>query len=233
MEEQQPNNKGIKHWAIDDRPREKLMQKGATALSDAELIAIIFSNGTKHRSAVDLARDLLRTAEHDLNRLARMTLIDFQKINGIGPAKAVALMACLELGRRRKSITVKEESHILSSKTAFEIIYPKLQDLVNEVFYVIYMNQNNKVVSQGKISEGGITGTVVDTRILIKNALDHRATSIIVAHNHPSHSLKPSNADITITTQIKEAAALFNIRLFDHIIIGGNSYFSFADEGLL
>lgn len=232
-ENKQSHLSGIKAWAVDDRPREKMLMHGAHTLSDAELIAIIFGNGTKEKSAVDLARELLAISQNNLDNLARFSLKEMQQVSGIGPAKAIALAACLEIGKRRNRLASTPDVKITSSKQSFQLLLPDLLDLNHEIFIVLYLNRGNKVIHKEILSKGGMTGTVVDVQILIKNALDHRASAIIVAHNHPSKSLVASPEDKKITQRIKEAANLFHIQLLDHIIIGGNDYFSFADAGIL
>lgn len=232
-ENKQGNLSGIKAWAVDDRPREKMLMHGAHTLSDAELIAIIFGNGTKEKSAVDLARELLALSQNNLDKLARFSLKEMQQVSGIGPAKAIALAACLEIGKRRNRLDATPDVKITSSKQTFQLLLPDLQDLNHEIFIVLYLNRGNKIIHKEILSKGGMAGTVVDVQILIKNALDHRATALIVAHNHPSKNLVASPEDKKITQRIKEAANLFQIQLLDHIIVGGNDYFSFADAGIL
>lgn len=233
MSEENPSLKGIKSWAEDDRPREKLMKNGPQTLSDAELIGILFGNGTKNQSAVDLARSLLATAQNDVNVLARKSIKDLQKVNGIGPAKAITLMAALELGRRRKEIETPKYTYITSSQSAAEVFSPMMSDLNNEIFVVLFLDTKHKVLHKETISKGGIAATIVDVRIILKNALDHHATRLIIGHNHPSGNTKPSQADIDLTKKIKNAASLMDIQLLDHIIIGQNGFFSFMDEGLM
>lgn len=223
----------IKNWAEDERPREKLVAHGPQVLSDAELIAIIFGNGTRSKSAVDISRELMASAGNDWDRLARFNLKEMQRIDGIGPAKAIALAACLEIAKRRALSIPREEKTITSSRSAFALLQPMMQDLDHEIFVVLYLNRRNQVMHQDTISKGGISGTVVDVRIVIKNALDQRASGIVIAHNHPSKSLKPSEQDIQLTDRISQAAQLFSIQVVDHLIIAGASYYSFADEGLL
>lgn len=232
-EEKQYNSKSIKSWAVNDRPREKMMLHGAKTLSDAELIGIIFANGTKDKSAIDIARELLNMVNNDIDKLAKCSLKEMQKIDGIGPAKAIALTAALELGRRRAANVQALAPNIQSSKDAFEILHPLLQDLNHEVFMVLYLNTRNAVIHQEIISQGGINTTVVDHRIILKHALEHLATGIILAHNHPSGNLQASNADIAITNKIFDSCKILDIKLLDHLIIGHRNYLSFSDTGLL
>lgn len=234
MNEQTQNlQSGIKGWAEEDRPRERLLMHGPATLSDAELMAIIFGNGTKEKSAVDISRELLKLANNDLDKLARFSLKEMQQVNGIGPAKAIALAACLEIGKRRSASTPEETESIRSSRQIFNILLPDMRDLNHEIFVVLYLNRRNKIIHKEILSKGGMSGTIVDVRILIKNALDHRASALALGHNHPSKSLIASEEDKKITQKIKTAADLFQISLLDHIIVGGNSYMSFADSGLL
>lgn len=226
-------NNAIKNWAADERPREKLLLHGAQVLSDAELIAIIFGNGTKEKSAVDIGRELLVSAGNDWDTLARFSPKEMQRINGVGPAKAISLAACLEIAKRRAKAMPQQEAAITSSRSAFHILLPDMQDLNQEIFVVLYLNRRNKVLHKEIISKGGMSGTVVDVRIVIKTALDHRASGLIIAHNHPSKSLQPSEEDKRLTKIIRQAADLFSIKLLDHIIIAGQVYYSFSDEGLL
>jgi len=223
----------IKNWAEDERPREKMLQKGASSLSDAELLAILISSGTKERSAIELARDILALAHNNLHELGRLSLSDFQKVKGIGEARAISIAAALELGRRRQSTEGIQRTLLQTSKQAAEILIPLLRDLSHEVFFVLYLNQANKLLRQEMISSGGLTGTVADIRIILKNALLYNASQLIVAHNHPSGNLQASAADKELTRKLRDAAQSMDIRLLDHLIIAGVSYLSFADEGLI
>ncbi len=227
------NISSIRNWAEDDRPREKLALKGANSLSDAELVAILLGSGSLEKSAVDVARELLVMANNQLDKLSKLSIKDFQKIKGIGPAKAITLAAALELGRRRQSTEGIITPTINSSNDFAKIIIPLLQDLSHEVFYVFYLSKNNKIIHQEIVSQGGTAATIVDIKIIIKNAISHLAASICIAHNHPSGSLKPSQADIEITQKVKKAADFMEIKLLDHIIVGHQQYFSFADDGIL
>jgi DNA repair protein RadC len=223
--------KTIKDWSADERPREKMLQKGMSALSDAELLAILISSGTKKRTALDLAREALDLVGKNLRELGRLDVKELQKIKGIGQARAVTICAALELGRRRQLNELPEKLAITTSRQAANLVMPHLQDLNHEVFYVLYLNQSCRLIREEKISSGGLTATVADTRMILKNSLLHNANNIIVAHNHPSGNKTPSQADIKLTQKIKESAALMDIKLVDHLIIAGNEYLSMADEG--
>lgn len=223
----------ITSWAVEDRPREKLIQKGTSSLSDAELLAILINSGTKDKSAVDLGRELLSMANNNLNNLGKLSISDLRKLNGIGPARAVTIAAALELGRRRKLAEVQENIQIKCSKDVADIFQPLLSDLSHEEFWILYLNRSNKVVSRIKLSQGGISGTVTDVRIVMKKAIECLASGIILCHNHPSGNLNPSESDSKITQKIKEAGTLMDIQLLDHLIISEKDYYSFADNGLL
>lgn len=222
----------IKLWAPDDRPREKLQQKGRSALSDAELIAILLGTGTATTSAVDLAKRLLGSAGNNLATLARMSVSDMMKIKGIGSAKAVTLVAALELGRRRRDLQ-DDHQKITSSRDVFELLRSELTDLTHEAFWILLLNRANRVIRKHQISQGGVAGTVADPRLIFKMALDALASGVILAHNHPSGNLTASQADIDLTRKIKEGAKLLDIQVLDHLILAGQNYFSFADEGIL
>jgi DNA repair protein RadC len=223
----------IKSWAEDDRPREKLVSKGRQALSDAELLAILLSSGNRDETAVQLAQRILNEYANSINELAKVSLHDLMTYKGVGEAKAVTIAAALEIGRRRGSESQEEKIKITSSKNAFAVLKSKLTDLPHEEFWVIFMSRSNSVIKTECISRGGISGTVVDIRLILKPAIHHLASAIILAHNHPSGNLKPSQEDIHLTKKIKEAAKLMDISLQDHLIIGDQSYLSFADEGLI
>lgn len=223
----------ITAWAEDDRPREKLLLKGRIALSNAELLAILIGSGTRELSAVDLSKQILAVCNHDLNQLGKQGIDQLTQHKGIGEAKAITIVAALELGRRRKAETGVEKASIQSSKQAFELISPFLSDLPHEEFHVIYMNRANKVLQTKCMSQGGISGTVADVRLILREALVCRASSLILVHNHPSGQLKPSKADIDLTRKIKEACLHLDLSVLDHVIVGDNAYFSFADEGLI
>lgn len=226
-------NKSIKNWAEQDRPREKLLDKGANTLSDSELLAILLSSGNAKMSAVELARNILNHYDNKLSRLSRCTPDELKQFPGVGDAKAVSIIAALELGRRRKDTDKSTRYTITSSKSAFILLEPLMSDLTHEEFWVLYLDRANHIIDKVKISQGGTTGTVMDVKIIIKQALDKLTQAIIIAHNHPSGNRKPSNSDIQVTNKIKEAAAFFDINLLDHIIVANNDYFSFADEGIL
>ena len=223
----------IKNWAIDDRPREKLLSKGSASLSDSELLAILINNGYKEKSAVEISKDILKIGNNNLNELGKLSLKDFQKIKGIGEAKAITIAAALELGRRRQSATFLEKTVVRTSSELAQYLRVNIKDYSYEVFGVVFLNKANKVNHFEIISRGGITGTVADPRIILKKALEEDATSIVLCHNHPSGNLKPSRADEELTKKIKEAAKYFDIIVMDHIIVSEEGYYSFADEGIL
>lgn len=229
----QGQNYSIKQWAKDDRPREKLLAKGATVLSNSELLAILILNGTKQKSAVELAQDVLRLGKDNLNELGKLSIKELMKVKGIGEAKAISIVAAMELGRRRQATASLEKSVVSSSVDVATYLQTKLRDYKHEVFAVIFLNRANKINDFKIISEGGITGTVADPRIILKKALEEDAVSIILCHNHPSGSLKPSRADEELTYKIKEAAKFFDIKVLDHLIVSDDGYYSFADEGIL
>ena len=223
----------ITDWAVEDRPREKLIQKGTSSLSDAELLAILISSGTKNKSAVDLGRELLKIVNNNLNTLGKLSIEDLRKLHGIGPARAVTISAALELGRRRKLAEAEDLPQIKSSKDVADIFQPLLADLQYEEFWILFLNRSNKVISRMKLSQGGISGTVTDVRIVMKKAIECLSSGIIVCHNHPSGNLNPSESDTKITQKIKDAGNLMDIQLLDHLIISEKDYYSFADNGLL
>lgn len=233
MENVNKPSTSIKTWAIDDRPREKLVAKGATALSNSELIAILLNNGSKNKSAVELAREVLQLGRNNLNELGKLTLKDFKKVKGIGDAKSITIAAALELGRRRQAAVNLEKPVVKSSREIANYLQALLKDYSYEVFGVLFLNQANKINHFEIISKGGITGTVADPRVILKKALEEEATSIILCHNHPSGCLKPSRADEELTKKIKDAAAFMDIKVVDHIIVSEDGYYSFADEGVL
>lgn len=223
----------IKFWAEGDRPREKLMLKGKTALSNAELIAILISSGNREESAVELSKRILSDAENKLNELGRMSVNQLMNYKGIGEAKAVSIVAALELGRRRRGEEALKRDKITSSKSVFEIMQPRIGDLNHEEFWILYLNNSNKVLRKEQLSKGGMTGTIVDVRIVFSRALEVGATALILAHNHPSGTLKPSQPDIRLTRKLKDAGTSLDIKILDHLIITQNAYYSFADEGIL
>lgn len=222
----------IKQWAEDDKPREKLMLKGKQVLSDAELLAILIGSGSRNESAVDLSKRILSSVSN-LKALGRLTLKQLTEFKGIGEAKGITILAAMELGRRRGSEEEVELKKITSSKSAFDIMHPIIGDLMHEEFWVLYLNNSNKVIYKSQLSKGGITGTVVDIRIVFKTAFEQNATSIILCHNHPSGTLVASDADKQITKKLKEAGKMLEINILDHLIITSSSYMSFADEGIL
>jgi DNA repair protein RadC len=226
-------NKSIKNWSEDERPREKMLQKGAASLSDAELIGILIASGTKERSAIGLARDVLDLAGNNLRELGRLSVKELQKIKGIGSARAITIGAAMELGRRRQVSEGLERTSIKRSIDAVPVIMPLLQDLGHEVFCVLYLNTAGKLIRTETLSSGGLSATVADVRMILKNCLLYGASQIIVAHNHPSGNKQPSHADIALTKKIEEAASVMDIKLLDHIIIAGHEYLSLADEGLI
>ncbi|KUJ55415.1 MULTISPECIES: RadC family protein [Chryseobacterium] len=223
----------IKFLAEDDRPREKFLLKGRNSLSDSELLAIIMGSGSRDETAVELARKILASVDNNWHQLSLLTIKDLTKFKGVGEVKAISIATALEIGRRRASQEIPEKPQISSSNDAYQILKFHLAELRTEEFWAIFLNQSNKVIHISQLTQGGINQSIVDIRILFKNALDHFATGIIVAHNHPSGNLKPSSEDIHITKKIKEAGVLMNIQLLDHLIITQNSYLSFADENLL
>jgi len=229
----QENKYSIKQWAKDDRPREKLLSKGAENLSNSELLAILIHNGTKEKTAVDLGKEILKLGKDNLNELGKLSVKELMKIKGIGEAKAITITAALELGRRRQATASLEKSVVGSSNDIAAYLRTALKDYRHEVFAVIFLNRANKINHFEIVSAGGITGTVADPRVILKKALEENAVSIILCHNHPSGSLKPSRADEELTTKIKEAAKYFDIKVIDHIIVSEDGYFSFADEGIL
>ncbi len=226
-------NTSIKNWSEDERPREKMLQKGAAALSDAELIGILIASGTPQRSAIGLARDVLQLADNNLRELGRLSIKELQKIKGIGEAKAITIAAAMELGRRRQMSEGLDRTAITCSKDALPIIMPLLQDLNNEVFCVLYLNAAGKLIRHELISSGGLTATVADIRMILKNSLLQNASQLIIAHNHPSGNKQPSSADISLTRKLEEAAGHMDIKLLDHIIVAGHNYLSMADEGIM
>lgn len=223
----------LKSLAEDDRPREKFLQKGRNSLSDSELLAIIMGSGNRDESAVDLARKILNSAGNNWNTLSRLSPKDLMKFNGIGEAKAISIAAALEIGNRKASQEIPERTKINGGESIFRLLSPYLSDLPTEEFWAVFLNQSNQVIHKTQLTKGGISESVVDMRVLFRIAFEHFATGIIIAHNHPSGNLKPSNSDIQITQGIKKAGNLLQIQLMDHVIIANNTFFSFADENLL
>ena len=223
----------IKDWSEDDRPREKLLQKGIQSLSDAELIAILIGSGNRDMSAVELSKYILSENSNNLNNIAKKSVQELINFKGIGEAKAISILSALELGKRRESSEVEERNKITSSKDVFLLLNSKYKDLPYEEFWVIFLNRSNKIIHKERMSQGGVSGTVVDIRIILKKAIENLASSIILSHNHPSGQLKASKQDLTLTQKLKEAAKLIDVSVLDHIIVADNKYYSFADEGIL
>ena len=224
----------IKNWSEDDKPREKLRDKGRNSLSNAELVAILIGSGSKSLSAVDLAKQILNSADNNLNELGKVSIDELIKnFHGIGEAKAITIIAALELGRRRQMSSIKDRPEIRSSRDAFDVIAPMIMDLQHEEFWVLMLNRGNQVLKRVQVSLGGVSGTVVDAKIIFKKALEIPASAIILCHNHPSGNLRPSQADIEITNKVKKGGELIDINVLDHLIVSERGYFSFADEGML
>jgi len=222
----------INQWAEDDRPREKMLLKGKSVLSDSELLAILISSGSRNESAVQLCQRILASVSNNLNQLSKLSILQLMEFKGIGEAKAIAIVAALELGRRRRSEDAAEFQKITSSKAVFEIMQPIIGELHHEEFWVLYLNNSNKVLHKSQLSKGGMTGTIVDTRIIFKTALEYNATSLILTHNHPSGKLLASDADREITKKLKLAGQQMDIMVLDHVIITENGFYSFNDEGI-
>jgi DNA repair protein RadC len=224
---------GIKKWAEEDRPREKLLLKGRTNLSDAELLGILLGSGTTTLTAVDLAKQILSAADNNLHTLAKFKIQDFVNFKGVGTAKAVTIVAALELGRRRKEAEIIKKPVIKSSVDVFELMKPELLDQPHEEFWILLLKRNNEVIAKQQISKGGVSGTVVDAKIIFQKALSALASGVILVHNHPSGNLKPSEQDLRITKKLKEAGKLLDIPVLDHVIFADHHYFSFSDEALI
>lgn len=231
MQENKPFS--IKYWAEGDRPREKLLQKGKMSLSDAELIAILIGSGSREESAVQLSKRILAASENKLNELGKLSVQQLTKFKGIGEAKAITIVAAMELGRRRRGEEAVQRKQITSADVVFEVMQPIIGDLGHEEFWILYLNNSNKILQKLQLSKGGMTGTLVDVRLAFKNALEVGATSVILAHNHPSGTLKPSEADKQLTRKLKLAGESLDIKVLDHLIVTQKSYFSFANEGIL
>jgi DNA repair protein RadC len=223
----------IKDWAAEDRPREKLLTNGARSLSDAELIAILIGSGNLNETAVELSRRILTSVNNNLNELGRKSIETLKTFNGIGEAKAITIVAAMELGKRRKDAEVFSKNKITGSKDAADFFMPLLGDLNHEEFWIMLLDRGNKIIDHFMISQGGISGTVIDVRIILKRTIEKLASSVILCHNHPSGTMQASDADLKITKKISDAAKLMDISVLDHIIIGQNRYLSFADEGIL
>ena len=231
--QEKPSSFSIKNWSQDDQPREKLLYKGKAALSDAELVAILIGSGNREESAVDLCKRILSSTNNNLSELGKLSIKQLMEFKGIGEAKAISIIAALELGRRRRGEEALEKKKIASSASVFELMQPIIGELEHEEFWIIYLNNSNKVIHKNQLSKGGITGTLVDVRLVLKNALEVGATGLILVHNHPSGTLKPSEADKQITQKLKTAAQSLDIKVLDHLIITEKAYFSFADENIL
>ena len=230
---EKPTSFSIKNWSQDDQPREKLRDKGKLTLSDAELVAILIGSGNRNESAVDLCKRILASVDNNLNVLGKVSLKHLMEFNGIGEAKAITITAALELGRRRKFEDEVKQEKITSSRDVYDIMQPVLGELSHEEFWVIYLNNSNKVLQKQQLSKGGITGTLVDVRLVLKQALEVGATALVLCHNHPSGTLKASEADKKITQKLKTAGLTLDIKVLDHIIVTEKAYFSFADETIL
>ncbi|WP_178987583.1 RadC family protein [Winogradskyella schleiferi] len=223
----------IKNWSQDDQPREKLRDKGKTSLSDAELIAILIGSGNREESAVALCKRIFASVDNNLNALGKLSIAQLMEFKGIGEAKAITIAAALELGRRRRLEDTLRLDKIISSRSVFDLMQPIIGDLPHEEFWILYLNNSNKVIHKNQLSKGGITGTLVDVRLVLKNALEVGATALILCHNHPSETLKPSKSDKDVTQKLKAAAESLDIKVLDHLIITEKAYFSFADENII
>jgi DNA repair protein RadC len=226
-------NLTIKCWALDDRPREKLIAKGKTNLTDTELIAILIGSGNRTESAVALSKRVLTSVDNNLNSLAKLSIDSLMRFNGIGEAKAISIITALELGKRRQFEQIDVKPKITSSTDVYHLMQPIIGELLHEEFWVLYLNNSNTVIAKEQISKGGLTATLVDVRVIFKKAIETMSVAIVICHNHPSEKLNPSKSDIVLTNKIEEAAKILDIKLLDHLIITQKSYFSFADEGKL
>ncbi|WP_339609525.1 DNA repair protein RadC [uncultured Planktosalinus sp.] len=232
-DQKKPTSFSIKNWSEDDRPREKLLNKGRAVLTDAELIAILIGSGSNEESAVDLSKRILAKANNNLNQLGKLTTNQLMEFKGIGEAKAITIAAAMELGRRRRVEEPIKKNKISSSRDVFELLQPILGELPHEEFWILYLNNSNKIIFKEQCSKGGITGTLVDVRLVLKKALEVSATGLILAHNHPSGTLIASEPDKMLTRKLKSASESLDIKVLDHLIITEKAYFSFADENLL
>jgi len=223
----------IKNWSEKDQPREKLMTQGRQVLSDAELIAILIGSGNREESAIELCKKILNNSSNNLNELAKLSVNDLMKFKGIGEAKAISIVAALELGRRRISEAVIDKVKLSSSKEAYEYLRPVLEDLPHEEFWILFLNRANKIIGKQLIGRGGISQTTADVKIVFKKSIDKQASAIILAHNHPSGNIKPSESDIQLTRKIKNGSELLDIQVLDHLIVGDGNYFSFNDSGMM
>lgn len=233
MDLYQINNLTIKAWAEEDRPREKLLNRGKQHLSDAELLAILLGSGSREETAVGLAQRILKGQDNNLNELGKCGLSELTKFKGVGEAKAISIIAAMELSRRRQLADIKERPQIRSSRDAYNLIAPILMDLQHEEFWILLLNRSNRVIGRECISTGGVSGTVVDAKIVFRKALEAVASSIILSHNHPSGNLKPSQADIDLTRKLRRAGEHLDISVLDHLIISERGFYSFADEGMM
>jgi DNA repair protein RadC len=224
---------GIRSWAEDDRPREKLLLKGRSVLSDAELIAILIASGNNEESAVALSKRILASINNDLNALGKMNVKDLTTFKGIGEAKAISIIAAMELGRRRKESEPQKKAKITSSRMAFEVLYPYVSDLQHEEFWVVFVDRGNRILGVENVSKGGVDGTLADARLVFRPALQHLASGVILCHNHPSGNVNPSQDDIDLTRKLRIAGKSLEIPVLDHIIIGNADFYSFADNGML
>lgn len=231
--EEKPISFSIKNWSDDDKPREKLVNKGRSALSNAELIAILIGSGSRDESAVELSKRILASVDNNLNELGKLSIQQLMKFKGIGEAKAISIAAALEIGRRRRGEDSLKIEKIGSSHDVFDVLHPIIGDLEHEEFWILYLNNSNKILHKAQLSKGSITGTLVDVRLVMKQCLELGAVALILAHNHPSGTLKPSNADKEITQKIKNASEALDIRVLDHLIITQREYFSFADNQII
>lgn len=227
------NSFSIKNWSQDDQPREKLRDKGKSVLSDAELVAILIGSGSREESAVDLCKRIFASVDHNLNALGKLSIAQLMEFKGIGEAKAITIVAAMELGRRRRLEDAVRLDKITSSRSVFDLMQPIIGELPHEEFWILYLNNSNKVIQKNQLSKGGITGTLVDVRLVLKSALEVGATALILCHNHPSGTLFPSQADKDVTLKLKTAAQSLDIKVLDHLIITEKTYFSFADEDIL
>ncbi|WP_100610652.1 RadC family protein [Confluentibacter lentus] len=231
--QERPTSFSIKNWSQDDQPREKLLYKGKATLSDAELLAILIGSGNREESAVALCKRIFASVDNNLSELGKLSISQLMEYKGIGEAKAITIAAALELGRRRRGEEALEKKKISSSNSVFELMQPIIGELEHEEFWIIFLNNSNKVIQKKQLSKGGITGTLVDVRLVLKSALEVGATGLILAHNHPSGTLKPSEADKQLTNKLKTASESLDIKVLDHLIVTEKAYFSFADENVL
>ncbi len=228
-----PAKLSIPEWSAADRPRERMLAQGAKALSDAELIAILIRSGTPKDSALDLARVLLNKADNDLHKLAALSVAELMKVKGVGEAKALSVAAALELGQRRRDTVLEVRPLIASSQHAFDLLQPLVADLPHEEFWLLLLDRGNRLLERTKVSQGGMHGTVADPKLIFRSALEKRASSVILCHNHPSGQLRPSQEDIVLTKKLVEGGRFLDIVVQDHLIVATTGYYSFADNGLL